>query len=67
MKCVRWQAILDESDVARAADLPDLVRFLLGTGCRIGEALALTWPHVDLERQLVHVDATLIRVKGRGC
>jgi integrase len=40
--------------------------FLLGTGCRIGEALALTWPHVDLERDLVHMEATLIRVKGQG-
>ena len=46
--------------------MPDLVRFLLGTGCRIGEALALTWPNVDLERHVVQVDATLIRVKGQG-
>ena len=40
--------------------------FLLGTGCRIGEALALTWPHVDLERHLAYVESTLIRVKGQG-
>jgi integrase len=65
-ECRAWLTILDESADAQAADLPDLVRFLLGTGCRIGEALALTWPHVDLERHLVHIEATLIRVKGQG-
>lgn len=34
--------------VAQAADLPDLVRFMLGTGLRIGEALAARWCDVDL-------------------
>ena len=42
------------------------MRFLLGTGCRIGEALALTWPNVDLEPHVVSIDATLIRVQGQG-
>ena len=58
--------ILDRSELACQADLPDLVRFLLGTGCRIGEALALIWPNVDLERHLINIDSTLIRVKGQG-
>ena len=61
-----WLSILDCSELAQAVDLPDLVRFLLGTGCRIGEALALTWPNVDLERHIVNIDATLIRVQGQG-
>jgi len=65
-ECRAWLAILDGSAVARAADLPDLARFLLGTGCRIGEALALTWPNVDLERHVVNIEATLIRVRGQG-
>ena len=26
----------------------------------------MTWPHVDLERHLVYIDSTLIRVKGQG-
>lgn len=30
-------------------DVGDLVRFLLATGCRVGEARALTWEHVHLE------------------
>lgn len=61
-----WLAILDRSEFAREHDLPDFVRFLLGTGCRLGEALALTWDGVDLERGLVSVSATLIRVRGQG-
>lgn len=34
--------------VAQAADLPDLIRFMLGTGLRIGEALATRWCDVNL-------------------
>ena len=41
-ECRAWLAIVDGSEFARQVDLPDLVRFLLGRGCRIGEALALT-------------------------
>ena len=37
-----------KQQVAQAADLPDLVRFMLGTGLRIGEALAARWCDVDL-------------------
>jgi integrase len=36
-------------------DLLPLVVFLANTGCRKGEALALTWEHVDLDRGLVCV------------
>jgi hypothetical protein len=36
-----WRSWTQSAD-AQAADLPHLVRFLLGTGRRIGEALALT-------------------------
>lgn len=32
-----------------------LVLFLLNTGCRKGEALALTWDHVDLERGMIRI------------
>ena len=65
-ECRAWLMILDGSELAWQADLPELVRFLLGTGCRIGEALALTWPNVDLERHLINIDTTLIRVRGQG-
>jgi integrase len=32
-----------------------LVVFLLNTGCRKGEALALTWDHVDLDRGMIRI------------
>lgn len=57
---------LDASDFAQRRDLPDLVRFLLATGVRIGEALALRWSDVDLDAGLVVVEWTMVRVRGRG-
>lgn len=39
---------LDNDAYSCRADLPDLVRTLFGTGCRLGEALALTWEYVNL-------------------
>lgn len=35
-----------------SASILPLVLFLLNTGCRKGEALALSWDHVDLDRKL---------------
>jgi len=65
-ECLRWLAIIDNDEHARRKDLPDLVRFLLGTGCRIGEALAVRWEDVDLDRRLIHISRTLIRIPGQG-
>ena len=36
------------------------------TGMRQGELLALQWNEVDFESAVVHVRATLVRIKGRG-
>lgn len=47
-------------------DLPDLIEFGLATGARIGEVLALRDSVVDLEAGTVEINATVIRVKGRG-
>ena len=50
---------------AAAAIAPDyytFVLFLLETGCRIGEAIALNWPDVDLDARV----ATVIRCKTGG-
>lgn len=54
----------DEKAVYR--DLPDLVFFMLATGCRIGEALAVLWSEVDFEAGTVEITSTLIRVKSEG-
>lgn len=59
-------AMLDASELAQRRDLPDLMRFLLATGVRIGEALALQWDAVDLDAQVVRIDWTVARVRGRG-
>lgn len=48
---------LDHDEVAVAGDVPDLVRYLMGTGVRIGEALGLRWFRVDLDEGIsVHGD-----------
>lgn len=37
-----------------------IITFLLGTGCRIGEALGLTWDDVDFEGNTVAIRRTLL-------
>jgi integrase len=39
---------------------------MLATGVRIGEALAVAWPDVNLEAGIVDVSRTLIRLTGVG-
>lgn len=63
---VQLLAQLEADESAAGKDLPDLVRFMLATGVRIGEALAVCWSDVDLDAATVTVDHTVIRVKGRG-
>ncbi len=60
-------------DHANDLDLPDLVSWMLATGCRIGEALALRYgtnadgrPLVDLDACTWEVNATVVRVRGQG-
>jgi integrase len=61
---LRKQLAGDEKAVR--ADLPDLVTFMLATGVRIGEALAVTWDQVHLEAGRVQITHTIARVKGAG-
>lgn len=74
----RWLARLAADEQAVRHDLIDLSAFMIGSGTRIGEALALQWDDIDLvgtealaegaRRQIctVSVDWTLIRLKGKG-
>ena len=64
---------LRANERAAALDIPDLVDWMLATGCRIGEALALRHgpngdgrPLLDLDANTWEVNATVVRVPGQG-
>jgi integrase len=40
------------------AEMGRLLTFLLYTGCRIGEALALKWENVDLDQRLAYIETS---------
>jgi integrase len=50
-------AALTYDDRATALDVPHLVRFLMATGLRIGEACGLAWNAVDLQAGAIEVRA----------
>ena len=54
---------LDTLDQSNYENLFDIVLYktLLATGCRINEALALSWSDIDLDNAVVHVTKTLNR------
>ena len=62
----QWFRSLREDETAVMWDIPDLSLFLMATGLRIGEVLAVLWSEVDLEEGTVEVTSTLIRIKGDG-
>jgi len=57
---VRWIEPKQANRLIAAADprLRPLIVFLLGTGCRIGEALGLTWDRVNLARRFAWIGKT---------
>lgn len=75
-------AKLDNDPLSKRADLPDIIRTLFGLGCRIGEALALSWEYINLgdepvEREAfgrtrvipprsIWINATISEPKGQG-
>ena len=62
----RWLALLDADEFAGRLHLPELARFMLATGLRLGEALGITWSDLDLVTGSVTVQRTIIRVQGQG-
>jgi integrase len=61
-----WIARLHGDPEAVRKDLPDLCEWMLATGVRIGEALAVSWEEVDLAAGVVRIDFTIARVKEVG-
>jgi integrase len=72
----RWLEFLATDETAVRRDLHDLSVFMLGTGVRIGEALALRWVDVDLEGvpvvdagrmvPVVAITGNIVAVIGKG-
>jgi integrase len=57
---------LKTKEPAVRAELPDLVTFMLSTGVRIDESLAVLWHQVDLDAGTVDITHTIVRVKSQG-
>lgn len=62
----RWLAQLEADRRAVRKDLPDFTRWMMATGVRIGEALAVSWDEIDFDAGTVDVDWTIVRVRGVG-
>lgn len=62
------QASFDNPDSGHAPDFnfAALVAVAADTGARIGELLALSWQHVDLESQRIEIVGSLAEVPGDG-
>jgi integrase len=57
--------VVDAADVAGDSDTT-LWALALGTGARQGELLGLMWSDIDVQRGLLHIQRSLIYVKGGG-
>jgi integrase len=57
---------LRDDEKAAERDVPALVDFMLGTGMRIGEVLAVTWDALDLASATVEIRGTIVRHRGVG-
>jgi integrase len=69
----RLVALFRSSARASELDVADVVDWMLATGCRIGEALALRYganpdgrPLLDVDAGTWEVNATVVRVPGKG-
>ena len=57
-------AKVDADEVAREGDLPDVFRYLMGSGVRIGELMGLRWFRLDLDNGIaVHADNLVSETK----
>jgi integrase len=55
-----WLAGMEANEKAVRWDIPALCRFMLATGVRIGEALAVSWDEVDLDAGTVRIRYHLV-------
>jgi integrase len=62
----QWLRVLDADPAAQHHNPPELARFMLATGLRLGEALGVTWADLDVTAGTVAVRRTIIRSQGKG-
>lgn len=62
-QAVQIIADLKADEKTSKTDLPDILTFMAGTGCRTGEAIALIWPQLDLDS---HEPSVLINATVNG-
>jgi len=53
------RGLFAEHDKSHTSELLELSSMLMATGCRIGEALAIRWEDVDLDKGVLRVTGTL--------
>ena len=59
------QAFLAAVERGEAGQYGDLFAFLLASGCRLGEALALRWSDVDWRTGTIHIERQVTEVAGK--
>jgi integrase len=57
---------LRQDEVAVERYVPAPVDFMVATGLRIGEVLAIAWDALDLDKATVEVRGTVVRRSGSG-
>jgi integrase len=62
----QWFELLNQDERAVRADLIDISKFMLATGERIGETLAVLWEDVSLDSGEVDCSHQIQRVAGQG-
>ena len=62
----KLRAGLADDTKAVGRDVPMLVDFMLATGMRIGEVLAIVWDALDLDAATVEIRGTVVRKRGTG-
>jgi integrase len=58
--------LLEAAEASRSKDMALLLRVILETGLRRGEALALQWRNIDLEAGELTVERAWVKVRGKG-
>jgi integrase len=58
--------LFDDDEIAARQDLPDIARYLAGTGNRTGESLAVRWEDIDFGAKIASVVGNVVWVNGEG-